>query len=52
MVTAGIGPFTLSYTQNLVPLFKLTDGTEAYPSSFTVGFDFGYWFRRHFRPKK
>lgn len=52
LVTAGIGPITFSYTQNLVPLFKLTDGTEAYPSSFTLGIDLGYWIRRHFRPKK
>ena len=52
MVMAGIGPLTVTYTQQLVHLFRLSDGTKAYPSSLTVGFDFWYWARRHFRPKR
>ena len=51
MVMAGIGPLTVTFTQFLVPLYKLSDGTKAYPASLTVGFDFNYWMRRHFRPK-
>ncbi len=51
MVMAGIGPVTLTFSQFLVPLYKLSDGTKAYPASLTVGFDFNYWMRRHFRPK-
>jgi len=51
MVMAGIGPVTLTFTQFLVPLYKLSDGTKAYPASLTVGFDINYWMRRHFRPK-
>ncbi|MBO4851383.1 MAG: family 78 glycoside hydrolase catalytic domain [Prevotella sp.] len=49
---AGIGPVTLSFTQSLVPLFRLTNGVKAYPSSLTVGFDMWYWDRRLFREKK
>ena len=51
MVMAGIGPVTLTFSQYLLPLYKLTDGTKAYPASLTVGFDINYWMRRHFRPK-
>ena len=50
MATVGIGPLTFSYTQSLIPLFRLTDGTRAYPSSFTVGLDLWYWDRRLHRP--
>ena len=42
LLTAGIGPVTVNYTQNLTHLFKLADGTKAYPSSFTVGVDIWY----------
>ena len=42
LLTAGIGPVTVNYAQNLTPLFKLADGTKAYPSSFTVGVDIWY----------
>ena len=42
LLIAGVGPVTVNYTQNLTPLFKLTDGTKAYPSSFTVGVDIWY----------
>ena len=42
LMTAGIGPVTVNYTQNLTHLFKLADGTKAYPSSFTVGVDIWY----------
>jgi hypothetical protein len=42
LLTAGIGPVTVNFTQNLTHLFKLTDGTKAYPSSFTVGVDIWY----------
>jgi hypothetical protein len=38
-VTAGIGPIVVTYSQYLTPLFKLADGTRAYPSSITIGFD-------------
>lgn len=51
LATASIGPLTFSYTQSLVPLFRLTDGTRAYPSSFSVGLDLWYWDRRRHRPK-
>ena len=51
LVMAGVGPITFSFTQSLVPLFRLTDGTRAYPSSFSVGFDLWYWDRRRHRPK-
>ena len=46
LLTAGIGPFTVNYTQNLTPLFKLADGTKAYPSSITIGVDIWYWICR------
>lgn len=42
LLTAGIGPVTVNYTQNLTPIFKLADGTKAFPSSFTVGVDIWY----------
>ena len=42
LLIAGVGPVTVNYTQNLTPLFKLEDGTKAYPSSFTVGVDIWY----------
>ena len=42
LVTAGLGPFTVNFTQNLTPHFKLADGTKAYPSSLTIGVDFWY----------
>lgn len=42
LVTAGLGPITFNYSKNLTPLFKLNDGTEAYPSSFTLGIDIMY----------
>ena len=51
VATVGVGPLTFSYTQSLVPLFRLTDGTRAYPSSFSVGLDLWYWDRRRHRPK-
>ena len=49
---AGIGPVTLSFTQSLVPLFQLTNGVKAYPSSLTLGIDPWYWNRRFFRERK
>ena len=42
LLTAGIGPVTVNYTQNLTHLFKLADGTKSYPSSFTIGVDIWY----------
>ena len=51
LTMVGIGPITLSFTQSLIPLFRLTDGTRAYPSSFSIGFDLWYWDRRLHRPK-
>ena len=51
LLTAGIGPVTVNYTQNLTPLFKLADGTNAYPSSFTVGIDIWYLMCRLSRNK-
>ena len=42
LLIAGVGPVTVNYTQNLTPLFKLEDGTKAYPSSLTVGVDIWY----------
>lgn len=42
LVTAGLGPITFNYSKNLTPLFKLNDGMEAYPSSFSLGFDIMY----------
>lgn len=46
LLTAGIGPITVNYTQNLTPLFKVADGTKAYPSSITIGVDIWYWICR------
>ena len=51
LVTAGLGPVTINYSQNLTPLFKLGDGTKAYPSSLTVGFDLWYYLCRFTHPK-
>ena len=48
--TAGLGPITISYSQNLTSLFKLPDGTKAYPSSFTVGVDIWYLLCRFTHP--
>lgn len=42
LLTAGIGPVTVNFTQNLTSHFKLTDGTKAYPSSITIGIDLWY----------
>lgn len=39
LATAAIGPLTINYSQNMTPLFKLADGTKAYPSSLSVGVD-------------
>lgn len=50
LVTAGLGPITINYSQNLTPLFELNDGTKAYPSSLTVGFDLWYYFCRFTHP--
>ena len=52
ITVVGLGPLTFSYTQSLVPLFTLSDGTKAYPSSLNVGFDIWYWDRRRHRPGK
>lgn len=38
-VMANAGPFTIVYTQSLVPAFQLADGTDAYTRSLTVGFN-------------
>ena len=46
MLTAGVGPVTFNYSQNLTPLFKSGDGTNAYPSSFTIGLDILYLLTR------
>ena len=51
LLTAGVGPVTVNYTQNLTPLFKLSDGIKAYPSSFTVGVDIWYLMCRFFHKK-
>lgn len=51
LVTAGLGPVTINYSQNLTPLFKLSDGTKAYPSSFSIGFDLWYYLCRFTHPK-
>ena len=51
LVTAGLGPVTFNYSQNLTPLFKLSDGTKAYPSSFAIGFDLWYYLCRFTHPK-
>ena len=50
LVTAGLGPITINYSQSLTPLFELNDGTKAYPSSLTVGFDLWYYFCRFTHP--
>jgi len=50
VVTAGLGPLTINYSQNLTPLFKLADGTKAYPSSLTVGIDIWNFLCRVIRP--
>lgn len=49
LVTAGLGPFTINYSQNLTPLFKLNDGTKAYPSSLSIGVDIWYWICRFYK---
>ncbi len=49
---AAIGPVTLSFTQSLVPLFQLTNGVKAYPSSLSLGIDCWYWNRRICRERK
>lgn len=51
MVTAGLGPITINYSRNLSPLFRLSDGTKAYPSSLSIGFDLWYYFCRFTHPK-
>ena len=45
-VMAGIGPLTISYTQSLIPLFELNDGTSIYPNSLCLGLDLWYLMRR------
>lgn len=50
MVTAGLGPFTVNYSRNLTPLFKLNDGTKAHPMSLTIGVDVWYWLCRFSHP--
>ncbi len=45
-VMAGIGPLTISYTQSLIPLFELNDGTGIYPNSLCLGLDLWYLMRR------
>ena len=50
LVTAGLGSLTINYSQNLTPLFKLADGTKAYPSSLTVGVDIWNFLCRVIRP--
>lgn len=51
LVTAGVGPFTINYSRNLTPLFKLSDGSKAYPSSFSIGVDIWYYLCRFTHPK-
>ncbi len=46
LTTAAFGPLTISYSQNLTPLFKLPDGTKAYPSSLSIGVDIYYLLSR------
>lgn len=46
LLAAGIGPVLVTYTHHLTPLFTLTNGTKAYPSSFTVGIDVFYFISR------
>ena len=52
LVTAGLGPLTINYSHHLTPLFKLSDGTKAHPSSLSVGLDIWYFFCRFTHPKK
>ena len=52
LVTAGLGPLTVSYSHNLTPLFRLSDVTKARPSSLSVGLDLWYFFCRFTHPKK
>lgn len=52
LITAGVGPVTLNYSRHLTSLFKLSDGTKAYPSSFTIGVDVWYWLCRFTHRKK
>ena len=52
MVSAGIGPLTLSVSQDLVPAFQLTNGVKGYTTSFSIGFDMWYLDRRTFRPRR
>jgi len=40
--TAGIGPLTINLSQNLTHLFKLRDGSKAYPLSISIGLDVWY----------
>ena len=51
LATAGLGPFTINLSQNITPLFKLRDGTKAYPLSLTIGVDIWYWLCRFSHPK-
>ena len=51
LVTAGLGPLTINYSQNLTPLFKLSSGAKAYPSSLSLGFDIWYLLCRFTHPK-
>ena len=37
MVMAGIGPLTVTYTQQLVHFFRMSDCTKAYPCTSTCG---------------
>ena len=46
LLAAGIGPVLVTSPHHLTPLFTLTDGTKAYPSSFTVGIDVFYFISR------
>ena len=39
LATAAFGPLTINYSQNITPLFKLPDGTKAYPLSLSIGVD-------------
>jgi hypothetical protein len=49
LVTAGLGPFTINYSQNLTPLFKLNHGTKVYPTSLSIGVDIWYWICRFYK---
>ncbi len=52
LLAAGIGPVSVCYSQHLTPLFRLTDGTKAYPSSLTFGLDIWYLMCRLTHSKK